>query len=477
MATTTLLKIKSNNTKTLSHILKDRTEYIENDKKTNSKELVSAFMCVPESAHLDFTASKYLYEKLNTRGYETKKNDDVLAYHIRQAFSPDDNITPEQAHEIGKKLADEFTKGNHEYVIATHIDKKHIHNHIIFNSTTIDCTRKFNNFYNSTYAVRKISDRLCEENNLSVVASKNEKGKHYKEWLEDNKGNSWKSKLKINIDKCIDSSTNFEEFLKAMQDTGYEIKQGKHIAFKATGQERFTRAKTLGEMYIEENIKRRISEKAIKIESKPIENNKKKRNIVIGDIKKVSRLPVTLDKRVMITARKQQIANVKDLANTLMLLRRESINSKSDFDIKINELRSQAAEIKESIMKIDSKVIAYRDISKYLATVNKQKDIYAQYQKCNMFNKKSFYSKHEGDILSYEHAARKLSELNINIETPLDKVVAMTKDYTVKTDTLKKDFNAIDNRLKEIRAAKEKVIEVLNNKKDIDHKKSREQEL
>lgn len=468
MATTTLLRIKSNSTKSISHILKDRTEYIENDDKTNSKELVSAYMCVPEAAHLDFTASKYLYEKVN--GTETKKMDDVLAYHIRQAFSPEDNITPEQAHEIGKKLADEFTKGNHEYVIATHIDKKHIHNHIIFNSTTIDCTHKFNNFYNSTYAVRKISDRLCEENNLSIVASKNEKGKHYKEWLEDKKGNSWKSKLKVNIDKCVDKCSNFEEFLRAMQDIGYEIKPGKHIAFRATGQERFTRAKTLGDMYIEENIRKRISEKVAKIESKVTE---RKKNIV-GNIKN-AKIPITLDKRIMINARKQQIENVKDLANTLLLLRRESINSKNDFDIKINELRNQASGIKESIKKLDSKVTAYRNVAKYLATVSKQKDVYSQYQKCNMFTKKSFYSKHEGDILSYEHAVKKLSELNINVETPLDKVVAMSKEYTIKTETLTKEFKAIEERLKDIRAAKEKVSE-FNKDKNVEYK-SREHEL
>lgn len=165
MATTTLLRIKSSSTKYIRNILKDRTEYIENDNKTNNKELVSTFNCTPETAYFDFTASKILYNEL--KGTETKKKDDVLAYHIRQAFSPEDNITPEKAHEIGKKLVEQFTKGKHEYVIATHVDKKHIHNHIIFNSTTIDCTRKFNNYYNSSATIRKISDKLCRENNLS----------------------------------------------------------------------------------------------------------------------------------------------------------------------------------------------------------------------------------------------------------------------------------------------------------------------
>ncbi|NLD48624.1 MAG: relaxase/mobilization nuclease domain-containing protein [Clostridiaceae bacterium] len=133
---------------------------------------------------------------MNLKEPRQKKKDDVLAYHVRQAFSPEDNITPEQAHEIGKKLVELFTKGKHEYVITTHVDKKHTHNHIIFNSTTIDCARKFNNYYNSSSTIRKISDRLCRENNLSVVEPKAQKGQHYKEWQEDKKGGNCKSNLK-----------------------------------------------------------------------------------------------------------------------------------------------------------------------------------------------------------------------------------------------------------------------------------------
>lgn len=448
MAVTTLLRIKSNNTKSISHILKDRTEYIEDDKKTKFKELVSAFKCLPESAYLDFTASKALYEKINS--YKTKKKDDVLAYHIRQAFSPEDNITPEQAHEIGKKLADEFTKGKHEYVIATHVDRRHIHNHIIFNSTTIDCKRKFNNFYNSSAVLMKISDRLCRENNLSVIVSNNEKGKHYKEWQEDKKGESWKLKLKRNIDKCIENSGNFDEFKKAMQDLGYEIKEGKHIAFRANGQERFTRAKTLGDNYTRENISARIEKNRKLI--------KNKRQTI--DFSSVRKLPLTVDKQLFCVARKKKISDVKSLANTLMLIRNENIVNRKDFDIRIDELKAKVLVIKDDLKKLNNKVEEYRIVAKYLATINKHKEIYMKYEKCGLLGKKEFYSRYEGDILSYEHALERLKQLNINPDTPLEKIVLLVNEYKFQVDVLLDGINVIEKRIEMIREAEEFVNQI-----------------
>lgn len=442
----------------------DRTEYIEDDKKTNYKELVSAFNCLPESAHLDFVASKALYEKVN--GYKTKKKDDVLAYHIRQAFSPDDKISPEQAHEIGKKLADEFTKGKHEYVIATHIDKKHIHNHIIFNSTTIDCNRKFNNFYNSSSELMKISDRLCRENNLSVIVSNNEKGKHYKEWQEDKKGESWKSKLKRNIDKCIECSSDFEEFKKAMQSNGYEIKEGKYIAFRAKGQERFTRVQTLGEDYTQENITARI-EKHSKL-------NHSKHNYI--DFSSLKRFPFTVDKQLLYAKRKKKICDVKLLANTLMMVRNENINSSKDFIKRIDELSAQASFVKEDIKKLNKKIEKYRVIAKYLATINSNKVVYQNYKKCNAFTKKQFYSRYEGEILSYEHAFERLKQLNVKTDTLLDNIVSLVDEYKLQVDDLSYTFNAIEKRIKMVRNAKE----VVNKIRDMDlnikvEQKSREE--
>lgn len=472
MAATTLLRIKSNNTKSISHILKDRTGYIEDDKKTNFKELVSAYKCLPEAAYLDFVASKALYGKIN--GYKSKKKDDVLAYHIRQAFSPDEKMTPQQAHEIGRKLADEFTKGDHEYVIATHIDKNHIHNHIIFNSTAIDCAHKFNNFYNSSSALMKISDRLCRENNLSVIASKNEKGKHYKEWQEDKKGESWKSKLKKNIDKCIECSSDFEEFKKAMQGLGYQIKEGKYIAFRAKGQERFTRAKTLGNDYSQENIAARIQKYLFEKGSTVTDN--KRRYI---DLNLVRRLPFTVDKQFIYAARKKKICDVKLLASTLMMIRNENINSRSDFVVRIDDLKSQTSVIKEDIIKLNSKIENYREVAKYLATINKHKEIYQMYEKCNVFSKKEFHSRHEGDILSYQYALKKLEQLNISINTPLDKVISLTKEYKLQMDILVKELGVVENRIEAIGKAKDVVNKITDREFEnkVERDNSREENL
>lgn len=473
MATTRLMRIKSSTTKSISHILKDRTEYIENNKKTNNKELVSSFNCIPESAYLDFTASKILYDQF--KGTESKKKDDVLAYHIRQAFSPEDKITPEKAHEIGKKLVEQFTKGNHEYVIATHIDKNHIHNHIIFNSTTIDCTRKFNNYYNSAATIRKISDKLCRENNLSVVEPKAQKGQHYKEWLENKKGESWKSKLKRNIDMCIECCTDIEEFKRAMRDLGYEIKEGKHIAFRAKGQERFTRAKTLGDDYTQESIVTRIEKRVGKRDNEKTDNKHRR----IGDLSSVIRLPFTVDKQLMYIAKKRRISDLKSLANTLMMIRNENIQSRKDFAIRIGDLQKQALEIKEDIKKLDGKIKAYSDVAKYLATVNKHKDLYKQYGKCSVFSKKEFYNRHEGEILSYEYALKKLEKLGINIDIPLDKVASMANEYRLQADALSKEFSFTEKRIELIENAEEIVNEIQYKdfNKKVEQKKLREENL
>jgi hypothetical protein len=197
---------------------------------------------------------------------------------------------------------------------------------------------------------------------------------------------------------------HFEEFKRAMKYLGYEIKEGKHIAFRAKGQERFTRAKTLGDLYAEENIVKRISDKTII-------NSKQKRNMFAGNVRRIKRVPIGLGQQVVISARRQQIINVKDIACMLLLLRQEGINKSSDFDLRINELNTQLSDIKQSIKELDNKISDYREVAKCLATVKKQRDIYSKYESSNPFSKKGFFNKHEGDILSYKHAVRKLTEL------------------------------------------------------------------
>ena len=241
MAVTKIKPVKS--------ALKQRLEYIQNPEKTDGKMLVSSFGCSYETADIEF-------EQTLSRALDKGNN---LAHHLIQSFEPGES-TPEQAHEIGKRLADEITKGRHEYVLTTHIDKGHIHNHLIFCAASFVDYKKYISNKKSYYNIRNISDKLCKEYGLSVVKPGQDKGKHYAEYAADRDGGgSWKSKLKATIDNIIPQSANFEDFLKRLEATGHEIKRGKYISVRAPGQERFTRTKTLGADYTEENIIKRIA--------------------------------------------------------------------------------------------------------------------------------------------------------------------------------------------------------------------------
>ena len=228
--------------------LKNAVEYILDPSKTDGKLLVSSFGCSYETAYEEFslTLSKAM-EKGNNR-----------AHHLIQSFSPGE-ATKEQAHEIGKRLADEATRGRFEYVLTTHIDKGHIHNHILFCAASFADHKKYVSNKKSYYEVRGISDRLCREYGLSVVAAGRDKGRSYAEYSADLGGGSWKSKLREAIDGIIPLSSDIGDFLKRLEAAGYDVKRGKYISVRAEGQERFTRTKTLGEDYTEGAIIKRIA--------------------------------------------------------------------------------------------------------------------------------------------------------------------------------------------------------------------------
>lgn len=205
--------------------------------------LVSSFACSYETADIEF-------ELLLSQAMQKGNN---LAHHLIQSFTPGET-TPEQAHEIGRQLADEVLQGKYPYVLTTHIDKGHVHNHIIFCAVDMVNQRKYVSNRRSYAYIRRTSDRLCKEHGLSVVMPGQDRGKSYAEWDAHRKGTSWKAKLKAAIDAAIPQAKDFDDFLRLLQEQGYEAKRGKYVSFRAPGQERFTRCKTLGEAYTEEAI-------------------------------------------------------------------------------------------------------------------------------------------------------------------------------------------------------------------------------
>ena len=227
--------------------------YILDPQKTDDAFYVSSYGCAASDA-----AAKEFEWTRNLAVQQGMQMPKVLARHLIQSFDIGE-VTPEEAHEVGKQLADEWLKGKYEYVIATHIDKGHCHNHIIFNAVNYVDFHAYRSNKRTYRELRQLSDEICKEHGLSVIPPSQNKGMDYKEYTEAKRGTSWKQKLKQTIDRLVITAKDYDDFLRLMQEAGYEIKTGKYISFRAEGQERFTRSKTIGENYTEERIKERIA--------------------------------------------------------------------------------------------------------------------------------------------------------------------------------------------------------------------------
>lgn len=363
MAITKIHPIKS----TLNLAIK----YITNDNKTDEKILVSTFNCHEDTAHIQFQTTRNFH---NTSGT-------ILARHLIQSFLPDE-VTPELAHEIGRKLCDELLKDNYEYLLTTHIDRGHIHNHIIFNNVSFRTGKCYQSNKRTYHNIRNISDELCKENNLIVIDEFYEKykklrakGQSYKQYLENKKGTSWKSKLQFDIDNAIESSKDWDKFLEMMQAKGYEIKQGKHIAFKHKDKERFTRSKTIGDDYTEEKLKERIVNKEKSNTKKQIKTAKKSIGKII-DIKNNEKAKSSKGYEFWATKH-----NLSTMANSILELRKLGINSKKELEnyMKNNFVKRQ--EILDGMKEIDKKVVHLDKIVEATYTINKYKKVYDAYVK------------------------------------------------------------------------------------------------
>ena len=232
IATTRIMSLHTGKGRTVGTAISDIIDYVENPDKTDSGRLITSYHCDSRIADAEFLFSKrqYLAKTGRQRGA-----DDVIAYQIRQSFVPGE-ITPEEANRLGCELARRFTKGNHAFIVCTHIDKAHIHNHIIWNSTTLDCTRKFRDFLGSGRAVRQLNDTICIENGYSIVENPKGRGKSYNKWL-GSKPPCHRDQLRMAIDAALaQKPANLDALLKLLGEAGIEVSpRGKSIRLKAPG--------------------------------------------------------------------------------------------------------------------------------------------------------------------------------------------------------------------------------------------------
>ena len=361
--------------------------YILNPEKTDEKLLVSSYGCASETAAREFEWTRRIAEQ---KGMNPVR---IIARHVIQSFEIGE-VTPELAHEIGKQFADEILGGKYEYVLTTHIDKDHVHNHLIFNAVDFVDYHAYKSYKRIYYDMREVSDRLCKENGLSVIPPSQNKGMSYKEYTEAKRGTSWKQKLKQTIDRLVITAKDYDDFLRLMQEAGYEIKPGKYISFRAEGQERFTRSKTIGENYTEERIKERIAGRT------PRRNRRQtvpKGISLIGDIQERIRL---IDSKGY--EYKAKLTILKEAARTLNYLTENNLLQYADLEKKVEDVHSSYDRTGKELKGVEARLREVQPLIKNISNYQRLKPVYDAFQKAK--DKPGFKAKHEAELVIFEAA-------------------------------------------------------------------------
>ena len=361
--------------------------YILNPEKTDEKLLVSSYGCASETAAREFEWTRKIAEQ---KGMNPVR---IIARHVIQSFEIGE-VTPELAHEIGKQFADEILGGKYEYVLTTHIDKDHVHNHLIFNAVDFVDYHAYKSYKRIYYDMREVSDRLCKENGLSVIPPSQNKGMGYKEYTEAKRGTSWKQKLKQTIDRLVITSKDYDDFLRLMQEAGYEIKTGKYISFRAEGQERFTRSKTIGENYTEERIKERIAGRTPRRSRKQTTPNGIS---LIGDIQERIRL---IDSKGY--EHKAKLTILKEAARTLNYLTENNLLQYADLEKKVEDVHSSYDRTGKELKGVEARLREVQPLIKNISNYQRLKPVYDAFQKTK--DKSGFKAKHEAELVIFEAA-------------------------------------------------------------------------
>ena len=420
--------------------LKAAIDYILNPEKTDGKLLASSFGCGLETADIEFAWTREVAGDKGTH----------LGRHLIQSFAVGET-TPEEAHQIGMELAREILGGKYEFVLTTHVDKNHLHNHLIFNAVSFTDYKKYHSNKQSYHYIRRTSDRLCKEHGLSVVVPGKDKGKSYAEYTAEKQGTSYKAKLKIAIDTLIPQVKDFEELIKWLQEMGYEIKHGKYVSCRAPGQERFTRLKTLGAAYAEEAIKDRI--KGVYIaKAKPLREDKGIRLVV--DIENSIKAGQSAGYE-----RWAKIHNLKQAAKTMNFLTENKIERYGDLESKIADILAAHDAAAKAVKQAESRLSDLSLLIKHAATYRQFKPIYDEYRKSP--DKEKYLRGHESQIILFEAAAKALKEMQIK---KLPDLAALRKEYDSLNDkkaALYEDYRKAKKQMQEYGVIKKNVDSIL----------------
>lgn len=415
--------------------LKKAIDYICNGDKTDDEIYVTTYLCSRENAYKEFELTK---KQFNSR---TK----TLAHHLIQSFVPEE-VSFEEAHQVGIELCEKILEGKYEYVLATHIDKDHIHNHIIFNSIDVEEGKIYHSYYGSYMNIRNQNDKLCREHNLFVIDQETEKEineikrrkfVNWYDWNEDKKGSSYKSRLQFDIDRTIKQSINWQDFLSKMGSYGYEIKHGKHIAFRSKNQQRFTRAKTIGANYTEERMKERILNK-----------DKELGNII--DIKNNIKAKTSKGYDHWVTKH-----NLQTGASTLVEIRNKGFNSMEELERRISGISIEKNDLKRKFDKLSWEQKRIKEVVKHIQICISKKEHYEGYRKNP--NDKIYMMMNRKDVEAYQKSYEEIDIFLKQFPHLKDTVLVGLKNKSGKNL-----FRKLNEHFKELQVKQEEIIKKHN---------------
>ena len=463
MATTWIKPLHVNKGKTIAQTITARTDYAENPDKTRKGELVTGYQCNPRLADAEFMLSKQQYADITGRDQGKR---DILAYHVRQAFKPGE-ITPELANKLGYELVMRFTRGRHAFIVATHIDKNHIHNHIVFNSTTLDCAYKFQNPIRSNKIIRRISDQICAENGLSVIQNPKLPKEHYGEWLGDKKEPSWRTKIEALIgDVLAKKPADFETFIKLMGAANCEVKRGKYISLRLDGQKSFIRLRSLKDGYTEDAIREIISGR--RSASVP-------RKIIVPDQPRKVSLLIDIQNSIKAMnspgyAQKLKIINLKTAASTLIFLQENGLDDIDKLNDKAQAAKDSFNAINTRIQNIDARLKDISTLQKHIGVYSKTRDIYAAYRKAGY--SKKYLTEHRGDIEAHKAAKEYFDTLGLEKLPTINTLKTEYVALAAEKKTLYGEYHPVRKNMQDILAARQNVQQMLNYREAVKEKET-----
>ena len=453
LAATRLIPMRKNKGKSIGACLHNHTSYIQNPDKTEQGELISSYQCSPLTVDEEFLLTKRLYEQTTGR----RQKSDVIAYQIRQSFKPGE-ITAEEANKVGYELAMRFTKGKYAFIVATHTDRQHIHNHVILNSTALDGTRKFRDFFFSALVVQRLSDLICLEHQLSVIEKKPYRERQKRTLYPPRESN--RDKLCAVIDGILlnEKPASFEGFLKKLEQQGYEIKRGKYTSVKGARQKRFIRFRTLGTGYSEEEIKAVLEGKA-KHQLYQKQPPKEQPFQLLVDIQGKMAAGKSVSYKKWATK-----FNLKEMSKTLLFLQEQKIGS-------ADELRERAAAATEryhamgdSIKAAEARLTEIAVLKTHIINYAKTHEVYAAYRKAGY--SKAFLKAHREEITLHKAAKAAFDEAGLQKLPRVKELDAEFSELLTKKKAAYPDYRKARNEMQELVRAQKNVERFFAEEKD-----------